>query len=158
MFDERKLIILRLPFSESNEKFTKPYQKSCYIYINVNSTLFRTLETLDHSFKLKIVKYYSCVVYEGSCSCGENYVSESVRNNVLRWAEHEDPNKQSEPGKHLKYFPDHQFEWKVLTRAPEYTRKRKILEAFLIKSINPFLNEQLDTELLVLFRNGVTWS
>ena len=34
--------------------------------------------------------------------------------------------KQAE---HLKKFPDHQFEWKVLTRAPEYMRKRKILEA-----------------------------
>ena len=79
-----------------------------------------------------------------------------MRNVVLRWAAHEDPNKQSEPAKHLKYFPDHQFESKVLTRAPEYTRKKKILEVFLIKSIDPSLNEQLDTELLVLFTNGVT--
>ena len=82
-------------------------------------------------------------------------VGRSVRNVVLTRAEHEDPNKQSEPAKHLKHFPDHQFEWKVLTRVPEYTRKRKTLEALLIKSTNPFLNEQLDTELLVLFRNGV---
>ena len=59
------------------------------------------------------------MVYEGNSSCGENYVGESVRNIVLRWAEHEDPNKHSEQAKHLKYFPDHQFEWKVLTRAPE---------------------------------------
>ena len=106
------------------------------------------------------------MVYEGNCSCGENYVGESVRNVVLRWAENEDPNKQSEPAKHLKYFPDHQFEWKVLTRvlakhlkyfpdhqfewkvnsrAPEYTRKRKISEVFLIKSVNSSLNEQLYT-------------
>ena len=70
------------------------------------------------------------MIYEGNCSCGENYFGESVRNVVLRWAEHEDPNKQSEPARHLKYFPDHQFEWKVLTRALEYTRKRKLLEAF----------------------------
>ena len=79
-----------------------------------------------------------------------------MRNIVLRWAEHEDPNKQSEQAKRLKYFPDHQFEWKVLTRAPENTRKRKILEVFLIESINLSLNEQLDTELSDLFRNGVT--
>ena len=96
------------------------------------------------------------MVYEGNCSCGEHYIGESVRNIVLIWAEHEDPNKQSEPAKHLKYFPDHQFEWKVLTRAPENTRKRKILEVFLIESINLSLNEQLDTELSDLFRNGVT--
>ena len=30
------------------------------------------------------VKHYSCVAYEGNCSCGENYVDESVRNVVLR--------------------------------------------------------------------------
>ena len=79
-----------------------------------------------------------------------------MRNVVLRSVEYKVPNKQSEPGKHLICFPDHQFEWKVLTRAPEYTRKWEILKAFLIKSINPSLNEQLDTELLVFFRNCVT--
>ena len=50
------------------------------------------------------------VIHEGSCSCGENYVGESMRNVILRWAEHEDQNKQLEPAKHLKYFPDHEFE------------------------------------------------
>ena len=96
------------------------------------------------------------MVYEGNCSCGENYVRESMRNVVLRWADYEDSNKQLETAKYLKYFPDNPFELEVLTRFPEYTRKRKILEAFLIKSINPSLNESLDLELLVLFRNGVT--
>ena len=101
------------------------------------------------------VKHYRCVIYEGNFSCGEIYVGESVKNVILRWAEQKDPNKQSET-KNLKYFPDHQFEWKVLTRAAEYMRKRKTLEAFLIKSIIPPFNEQLHTELLVHFRNGVT--
>ena len=95
------------------------------------------------------------MVYEDNCACGEHYVAESVGNVFLRWAEHEDANKQWEPAKHLKYFSDHQFEWKMLTRAPEYTRKRKILGAFLIKCINLSFNEQLDTELLVIFTNGV---
>ena len=27
-------------------------------------------------------------------------------NIVLRWAKHEDPNKQFEPAQNLKYFPD----------------------------------------------------
>ena len=64
-----------------------------------------------------------------------------MRNVVLRWAEHEDPNKQPKPVKHLKYFHDHHFEWEVLSRAPEYRRKGKVLKEFLIKSINPSLNE-----------------
>ena len=50
--------------------------------------------------------------------CSENYVGQSVRNVVLRWAE------------------------------------RKILEALLIESISPSFNEQLDTELLLLLKNG----
>ena len=53
------------------------------------------------------VKHYSCGIYEVNCLCDWNCVGESVRNVVLRWAEHEDLNKQSEPAKHLKYFPDH---------------------------------------------------
>ena len=73
------------------------------------------------------------MVYEGNCSCGENYIGESVRNVVLRWADYEDPNKQLESAKHLKYFPYHHFEWEVLTTVPEYMRKRKILEEFLFK-------------------------
>ena len=47
------------------------------------------------------VKHYSCIVYEGNCSCGQKYVGESVRNVVLRCAEHEDPNNLPEPAKHL---------------------------------------------------------
>ena len=161
LFDERKPTILWLPFSESNEKFTKILIKRLVIFTSNKCKFSIVWITRNIRSLLQVkdkVKHYSCVIYEGNCSCGENYVCESVRNIVLRWAEHEDPNKQSEPAEHLKYFPDYQFEWKVLTRAPEYTRKRKSLEEFLIRSINPSLNEQLDTELLVLFRNGVTWS
>ena len=57
LFDERKLIILRLPFSESNEIFTKSLIKSLLhlLIINVNSIFFGTLEILDHFLKLKIM-------------------------------------------------------------------------------------------------------
>ena len=75
------------------------------------------------------------MVCDCNCLCGETYVCESVANVVLRWAENEDPNKQSEPAKHLIYFPDYQFEWEVLTMAPEYTKKRNILEKLLIKYV-----------------------
>ena len=113
LFDERKLIILRLPFSESKGKFTKNLTKKFVIFTN-NKCKFNSVwntGNIRSLFQIKDnVKHYSYVVYEGNCSCGENYVGESVRNVVLRWAEHEDPNKQSEPAKHLKYFPNHQFE------------------------------------------------
>ena len=52
VFDQRKLIILRLP-----KNLQKALSKSSlYLQIiKVNSTLFGRLETLDHSFKLKIM-------------------------------------------------------------------------------------------------------
>ena len=65
-------------------------------------------------------------------SASKNHVGESVRDIVLKRCQYEDPNKQSEPAKHLKYFPDHQFEWEVLTIVLEYKGKRKILETILI--------------------------
>ena len=51
---------------------------------------------------------------------------------------------------------EHKFSWYILARAPVNTFKRRILEAYLIKLIVPSLNEQLDNDVLMLFRNGVT--
>ena len=39
------------------------------------------------------IKQYSSIGYEGNHLCGENHVSESVRNVVLRWVEHETQKK-----------------------------------------------------------------
>ena len=100
--------------------------------------------------------YPSCKIYEGVCSCKENYVGETKRNVITRWNEHENPNKDSEPAKHLFQHPDHVFQWKVLMSAPMNNRKRKILEAFFITVKRPTLNEQKDSKTLTLFRNGVT--
>ena len=112
LFDERKLIILRRPFSESNEKSTKSLIKKLLIFTN-NKCKFNIVwntRNIRLLFQIKDdFKHYSCVVYEGNCLCGEKYVGKSVRNVVLRWGEHGDPNKQLEPTKHLKYFPDHHF-------------------------------------------------
>ena len=159
--DEQKLIILWLPLSEWNNKFTKSLIKKLIIFPN-NKCKFNIVwstRNIRSVFQIKNnVKHYSSVVYEGACLCGENKRNKSVRNVVLRWAEHEDPNKQSEPAKHLKYFPDHQFEWKVLIRALWIHEKKETFRGVLIKSVNPSINAQLDTELLDLFRNDVTWS
>ena len=69
--------------------------------LNVKSALFGILETIDHSFKLKIMLNTTAVWFMKVIV----RVVKTVRNVVLRWAQHEDPNKQSEPAKHLKFFP-----------------------------------------------------
>ena len=79
LFDERKLIILRLPFSVSNEKFTRGLIKRLVIF-TINKCKFSIVWNTIKSRSL----FQSCVVYEGHCSCGENYVSESVINIVLK--------------------------------------------------------------------------
>ena len=109
-------------------------------------------------FRLKDkVQHISWVIYKGVCSCWETYVGGTIRNCKIRWDEHNDVNKISEPAKHLVRNIEHEFSWCVLRRTPENTLKRRILEAYFIKLIAPSLNEQLDNDVLMIFRNGITW-
>ena len=96
------------------------------------------------------------MVYKATCTCEITYAGETERLATLRWKEHEDPRKQSEPSKHLYNFPGHRFTWRVLSPAPKLSIKRKILEAFYISKYKPKLNEQVKSNTLVLFRHGVT--
>ena len=98
------------------------------------------------------VQHLRCVIYNDICSCGETYVGKTIRNCKIKWDEHNDVDKNSEPAKHLAVNIEHEFSWYVLTRAAENT-----LEAHFIKLIVLSLNEQLDNNVLMLFRNGVTW-
>ena len=97
-----------------------------------------------------------CKIYEGICSCSGNYIGETKRNVETRWNEHENPNKDSEPAKHLRKFRDHKFDSKILLTAPINANLRKILESSMIALKQPSLNGQLDFDKLILFRNGVT--
>ena len=44
----------------------------------------------------------------------------------------------------------------ILSRAPSHRLKQKLLEAYFIKQLNLSLNNQLESEILTLFRHGVT--
>ena len=96
-----------------------------------------------------------CKVYEGICSCNVNYIGETKRNVEIRWQEHNDIRRDSEPAKHLKENPDHVFKWNILMSAPINLKIRKILESYTIKVKRPILNDQLENN-LILFKNGVT--
>ena len=85
---------------------------------------------------------------------GDNYIGKTIRNAVTRIDEHEQPNSKSEPSKQLKNNPGHQFDWIILSRAPLQRLKRKILEAYFMKQLNPSLNDQLDSEILTAARKG----
>ena len=43
----------------------------------------------------------SSVVHERKCNCGENYIGKTGRNVTVRWDEHSNIGKNSEPAEHL---------------------------------------------------------
>ena len=92
----------------------------------------------------------SSVVYEGKCNCGENYIGETGRNVTIRWDEHSDVSKNSEPAKHLYQFPKHRFNWKILRRVPNIIRPKKD-EAYYVMCLCPTLNNQMELTSLTLF-------
>ena len=53
--------------------------------------------------------HLACVIYEGICTCKENYIDETKRNVEIRWEEHSVINKIFEPSRHLKSNLTHEF-------------------------------------------------
>ena len=100
--------------------------------------------------------YKLCDIYKGDCSCGSRYIGETKRNAEVRWNEHNNLTKSSEPSRHLRNNINHYFTWAVISNASKNAKTRKNLEASYIALWKPNLNEQKDFERLVLFRNGVT--
>ena len=78
--------------------------------------------------------HYSCVIYGRDCSCAQNSIGETVRNTEIPWNEHENKNSKSEPGKHLEENPTHKFTWTIISEVLDNFRKRRLLEAYSIKS------------------------
>ena len=98
----------------------------------------------------------ACKIYEGICICGEKCIGETKRNVEIRWMEHSTPSIKSNPAKHLRDDIDHSFTWKAISNAPNRKLARKILEAYFIATIKPSLNDQIDSDLVHPFRNGIT--
>ena len=156
---ERKTFTIHLPFSPSNKRFVKTFVSKLNYFTNEKCkfNVFWNTRKAQSLFPLKNkVNHYSCVIYRGDCSCDQNYTGETVHNAEIRRNEYEDKNSKSEPVKHLKENPTHKFRWTIISKASENFRKRRVLEAYFIKTICPTLNEQLVNDILTLFRNGIT--
>ena len=54
------------------------------------------------------------------------------------------------------FSQEHKFNWKIIMNAPTNIRARKNLEAALISLKIPSLNDQMDSNQLILFRHDVT--
>ena len=53
--------------------------------------------------------YPTSQIYKETCVCDETYIGETIRNVDIRWNEHEDIPKESEPAKHLGKNLNHKF-------------------------------------------------
>ena len=73
--------------------------------------------------------YKFCVIYKGDCSSDSCYLGETKRNAEVRWNEHNNPTKSSEPSKHLRSNINLSFIWAVTSNAPKNAKTRKNLEA-----------------------------
>ena len=64
------------------------------------------------------VNHHSCVIYRGICSCGADYIGETIKNSEIRWNEHiTGKDKTSNCVKHLSDNFDHEFGWFVFSGA-----------------------------------------
>ena len=70
-------------------------------------------EKIKSLFKIKDkVKHLSCVIYKEICSCGNNYVGETMRNATTRIDKHEKAYGKLGPSKHMKNKPGRKFKTK----------------------------------------------
>ena len=100
--------------------------------------------------------YQSCKICYGLCSCKENYIGKPKRNMAIKWGEHNKPTHDSWSKKHLKKSIQNRYYWKILANASTHTRTRKNLKARYTTLLNPSLNNQLKSNNLFLFKNGIT--
>ena len=144
-FESKPIVLIHIRFCNKNERVSKQLLKKLKVFTKEKYDFRIVWKTkkVRQLFPLKEKNPYpSCKIYEGVCSCKENYIGETKRNVITRWNEHENPNKDSEPAKHLFQNPDYFFQWKVLMSAPANNCKRKNLEAFFIAVKHPTLNEK----------------
>ena len=158
--EPKKFILVEIPYCVSNENTVKRFlgKLQSFVHHKLDIAVKWSTKKIRSLFRLKDKNPHpACKIYEGICFCSANYIGETKRNVERRWNEQENPNKDSEPAKHLRKFPGHKFDWKILHTVPTNAKLCKILESSTIALKQLSLSEQLDFNQLILFRNGVTY-
>ena len=151
-------IVVEISFCELIEKRVSTSRKKFNYFTSDSYDLNVVWKTkkVRSFFPLKDKNLHpSCKIYYGLCSLGEDYVGETKGNVSVRYDEHNKPSNESKPAAHLKQNNDDYFIWRILCNVPSNARTRKNIKAFFIAIMRPSLNEQIDSDALILFRNGV---
>ena len=160
MFAVKKpFLLLEVPYCEQNEIASKWSIKKFHQFTGdrYDIAVKWLTKKVKWIFTLKDCNLPpSCKIYKGVCSCGETYIGETICNVEERWSEQNSADNKSEPAKNLADNKEHSFLWSILLAVPKDGRTRKNLEAFFIVKLKPSLHRQEDSNMLTLFRNGVT--
>ena len=128
------------------EKFNYFTNYKFVVGINWFNRKIRTL------FQLKDKSLHpACKIYKRICVCVEKVFGETKRNGEITWMEHNTPSSKSNPAKHLRDNIDHSFTSKVICNAGNRKLAHKIFA-----TMKPRLNDKIDSDLLNVFRNGIT--
>ena len=115
-----------MPFFSKNEKYFSYFINKLVSFTSgkVKFNVVWNTHKIQSLLPLKDkVQHFSCVIYNGICSCGETDVGETIRTCKIRCDEHNDLNKNTEPAKHLARNIEHKFTWFILARAAVNTLK-----------------------------------
>ena len=151
--------MVEIPCCEENENASKYFIKK---FEGFNNQRYRIaikwiIKKVKSLFKVKSKNpHLSCVIYRGKCSSGNKYIGKTERNVEKCWSEHNNPTGKTEPARQLSNNSGHLYAWKTLMPAPKDIGTHKNLEAFFITVQKPSLNKQVKSNVLHLFRKGIT--
>ena len=120
--------MIEVPYCKKNETSSKRFLKKFHeLTNNLHEIKIKWItKKIRNLFHLKSKNCHpACIIYEGISTCKENYIGETKRNIEIRWEEHSDGNKISEPSRHLKSNSTHAFTWKVSIAVPINEREEK---------------------------------
>ena len=158
MFEERRKVLMKLPYSQDTEKLSKRFINKLNTFTDGRFMFIILWKTrkIKSLFNLKDKnRHKSNVIYRAECSCGETYIGETKRNFEVRKAEHENKSHNSEPARHLAKYPTHAYTWNIAC-TEKTTFRRKIIEGLLIACEKPTLNKQVQCSIAKLFPSGIT--
>ena len=118
----KRFIFVEIPYCELNEIKSKHFLKKFHKFTDNSFRIVITWKTTNirSLFPLKDKNdYKSCIIYERNCFCGSRYIGETKVNAAIRWNEHNNTTKSSEPSRQLRSNINHYFTWAVISNAPK---------------------------------------